>query len=148
MTSAIRDAHPITHTTRADALQFRLSATLETQPRNPKESAPRRANKIPEPMEPTFYSGLQIALTPETSSGQNKFALAGREKADEDEPTLRWGIRRNPGERLCLAGGTASFVRTNSKTVRGPSQTSFMHLLLYVRVGRGLWPSIFCAAAR
>jgi hypothetical protein len=126
MASAIRDAHPITHTTRAEALQFRLSATLETQPRNPKESAPRRANKIPEPMEPTFYSGPQIGLTPETSLGPNKFALAGREKPDEDDPTLRREIRRNPGERLCLVGGTASFVRTNSKTVRG-SESNIFH---------------------
>src|ERR1700728_1888482 len=62
MTSEIRHAHPITQTTRAEALQLRLSATLETQPRNPKERAPRRANKIPEPMEPTFYSGSKIPL--------------------------------------------------------------------------------------
>jgi len=79
MTSEIRHAHPITHTTKAEALQFRLSATLETQPRNPKESAPRRANKIPEPMEPTFYSGPQIALTPETHLDKTSSRLqAGR----------------------------------------------------------------------
>ena len=79
MTSEIRHAHPITHTTKAEALQFRLSATLETQPRNPKESAPRRANKIPEPMEPTFYSGPQIALTPETHLDKTSSCLqAGR----------------------------------------------------------------------
>src|ERR1700728_4617517 len=95
MTSEIRHAHPITQTTRAEALQLRLSATLETQPRNPKESAPRRANKIPEPMEPTFYSGPQIALTPETHLDKTTSRLQARRSQTRTKPT-RWASGEIP----------------------------------------------------
>jgi hypothetical protein len=119
--------HPITHTTRAEALQFRLSGTLETQSRNPKKSAPKRANKIPEPMEmePTCYSEPQIAFSPETHLGKTSPRLQAGRSQTRTNLLCGGASGEIPESVFASLVETAFFVRTNSKTVQGPSQIFF-----------------------